>query len=189
MFCMPCCLCSIHLFIEDTDVIPNLPEWEYDRPYLSYDFPRVNRQFVPPVWHFLHSVFVLISNKKTPIGALPIEAQEISIIEDVLFLMMVCAKNQKFHLSHLQGVEGRFIKIDISSVLRTPKASSTAASQPTARVFSIDQTLGRQLTSGDVFLMFIDKSLKELLVRILPICSHYSTVARFVEGRVPVSVN
>ena len=104
---------------------PELPSWLFERVYLTADFPRV-----------------ISPSPSVSLGTLPLELQQVAIVEDLLYLMV--------------GVEGRFIKTETSD-------------EPAPRKFTIDKTL--------------DVSLRNLAERILPICSSYSAVMRFVEDK------
>jgi len=106
--------------------IPVNPAWTRERPYLTRDF-------------------ILISKAEEPmieIGNLPLPMQELSVIEDLLFLMM--------------GVEGKYITLKEN----LDKGKSVA--------FRVDRSL--------------DISYHELVHRILPMCSHYSNICRFIDS-------
>ena len=107
---------------------PELPSWLFERSHLTADFPRLAPSPSP---------------SPLSLGTLPMELQQLAVVEDLLYLMV--------------GVEGRFIKIQPS------------ADEPAPRKFSVDKTL--------------DLSLRNLVERILPICSSYSTVVKFIEEK------
>ncbi len=101
--------------------------------------------------------------KDSEISKLSISLQEDMIIEDLLNCMSVCDTNKddifypielKFIL--LKGIEGKYI--------RTPCLIDRHAE----RAFHVDRLL--------------DPAMRELAKRILPVCSNYSLIIRFVEG-------
>lgn len=110
--------------LDDAD-IPTLPEWVEERSLLSADYSRSQPHSVPPA----------------PLMTLPIVAQEMAIVRDLLYLLV--------------GIEGKYISVK-------PLKEKTAT-----RTFSMDRTL--------------DVSLQSLVTRMLPICSHFSTISRFVD--------
>ncbi|KAG8543662.1 hypothetical protein GDO81_024065 [Engystomops pustulosus] len=105
--------------------IPVFPQWVYERPTLTGDFSSLSNTS---------------TDVTVPIGTLPLPAQEASIVEDLLYVLI--------------GVDGRYI-----------------TSQPIAgrhiRSFIVDSNL--------------DMSIKELVSRILPLASSYSTVTRSIK--------
>ncbi|KAK2180083.1 hypothetical protein NP493_457g05005 [Ridgeia piscesae] len=107
---------------------PVQPDWIFHRTYLTADFVNV------PESHPTNVV---------QLGSLPVQVQEIAIIEDLLCCM--------------EGIEGKYIRTQ-------PLVDSYAP-----RHFQVDQTL--------------EVTLKELVKRILPLCSNYSIVVRFIEEK------
>ncbi|KAM9425276.1 gamma-tubulin complex component 2 [Pholidichthys leucotaenia] len=106
---------------------PVFPNWVYDRPALVGDFiTSPTPQGDPPV----------------SVGTLPLAAQEQTLVEDLLFVLI--------------GVDGR--DITAQPVLGRQNRS-----------FIVDPTL--------------DMSVKELVNRILPVASYYSTITRFIEEK------
>ncbi|XP_065054316.1 gamma-tubulin complex component 2-like isoform X2 [Rhopilema esculentum] len=106
--------------------LPVNPSWTRERPYLTRDFMLISKAEQPIV----------------AIGTLPLQMQELSVIEDLLFLMM--------------GVEGKYITIKE----RREKDKTV--------LFNVDKSL--------------DVSYQELVHRILPICSFYSNICRFIDN-------
>ncbi|XP_053306596.1 gamma-tubulin complex component 2 [Spea bombifrons] len=107
--------------------VPVFPSWVYERPALIGDFSSASGP----------GTDVTVS-----IGTLPLPAQEASVVEDLLYVLV--------------GVDGRYI-----------------AAQP---------LVGRQSRSFQVD-PNLDMSIKELVNRILPVASCYSTVTRFIEEK------
>lgn len=106
---------------------PVFPSWVYDRPALIGDFiTGTTSTGDPPV----------------AVGTLPLSAQELALVEDLLFVLI--------------GVDGR--DITAQPVLGRQNRS-----------FIVDATL--------------DMSIKELVNRILPVASYYSTITRFIEEK------
>ncbi|BHF76017.1 Gamma-tubulin complex component 2 [Sparganum proliferum] len=107
-----------------------LPQWIYERPYLSLDY-------------FPNEILTAKQTSVLPLETLPLNAQEKLIVQDIL----AC----------LQGNDGAYIKAlplkDFRSV----------------RNFAIDEKM--------------HPSLLDTVKKILPLCSHYSTIVRFVEER------
>ena len=108
---------------------PELPSWLFERSYLTADFPREGSSSSSP--------------STVSLGTLPLDLQQLSAVEDLLYLMV--------------GVEGRFIKTE------------SLANESAPRKFTIDKAL--------------DPSLRNLVERVLPICSNYSAVVRFIEEK------
>ncbi|KAK2144922.1 hypothetical protein LSH36_719g00006 [Paralvinella palmiformis] len=108
--------------------LPAQPDWIFSRPYLTMDFVHDAEPPDPDV---------------VPVGSMPISAQEMVILEDLLYCM--------------EGIEGRYIQA-------LPLTDRYAQ-----RDFRVDQTL--------------DPSLREAVKRVLPLCSNYSTVIRFIEEK------
>ena len=106
--------------------LPVLPNWTYERPFLTHNYVEIYRSSY---------------NEPIAIGTLPLKAQQIMLIEDLLFLFM--------------GVEGKYITIK-------------------------DEVVKKQITSF-VIDRTLDSSLQEIINRILPLCTNYSTVCRFIE--------
>ena len=109
---------------------PELPSWLFERSYLTADFHREGSSSSS-------------SPSTVSLGTLPLDLQQLSAVEDLLYLMV--------------GVEGRFIKTE------------SPANESAPRKFTIDKTL--------------DPSLRNLVERVLPICSSYSAVVRFIEEK------
>ena len=112
---------------------PELPDWLFERTYLTADYPRVSSPSPSP-------------SSPLSLGTLPHDLQQLAMLEDLLYMMV--------------GIEGRYIKI-------TPATATTDELAP--RKFTVDKTL--------------DVSLRTLVERILPLCSSYSIIARFIEEK------
>ena len=108
---------------------PELPNWLFERTYLTADFSRARLSPSSPL--------------PLSLVTMPLELQQLAMLEDLLYLMV--------------GVEGRYIKV-------RPSTDELAHKK-----FAIDKTL--------------DVSLKILVDRILPVCSYYSAVMRFIEEK------
>jgi len=95
------------------------------------------------------------------LGRLPVASQESAVIEDLLYLFV--------------GVEGTHIKP------RAPEAPTRRGHRSAGKAPAGVDSLGLQVVPFAVD-DTLDPSLRELLDRILPLCSRYSTVARFAEA-------
>ena len=81
--------------------LPILPQWTMERPFLTQDFVDTYR----PNY-----------NEPVAVGTMPLKMQEVSVIEDLLFLFM--------------GVEGRYVTLKDSVEIKRP------------RQFTVDRSLG-----------------------------------------------
>lgn len=123
---------------------PVFPNWVYDRPALLGDFiTSSNPPGEPPVSIGELMCALVFNVGRGPMavylcsGSMPLAAQELALVEDLLFVLV--------------GVDGR--DITAQPVLGRQNRS-----------FIVDPTL--------------DMSVKELVNRILPVASYYSTITR-----------
>ena len=105
--------------------LPKPPAWMNEQQYLTSDF-------IAPV---------KLPSSQPIMKSLPVQSQELAIIEDLLFVMM--------------GINGKYI------------TAKPLSGKLALRTFSVDHTL--------------DLSVHALVNRILPLCSCYSTISRFLE--------